>query len=393
MPFNYLDFLASAYLVKTPIATVDLSESTLKEHLLQDQTLLTRAQTIMSNPKIRELFQHSRYEESDAHDANNEIFEEDGFRLLSRRRPFYSVLSNSHLAGYIIKSGSTKPAEDEWRTAPKNDLGEYALCTEEDALLQIQMAKRIENSAKKLKIPLIVPDYRLVPYPGVHEEKLTQKYFIICKALDVLPSQKTITLIEQMEPSEQKIQANQLSALIKEAGIANATFESIRLMQDRKTFAILDTQPYGLITASRLNRQGIHTPGILEKYQRIGLFQMKMEQLTRNITTLSSFFEGIEAAYQSTRPKFSKQKIAYIFLTLGLHLLINAIIAFIKMKGAERACKQQEQLDRKFASRGNDLDLEKERSLRIEYESHKSALIRQLQRYTKGVVARHSSSV
>jgi hypothetical protein len=280
-------------------------------------------------------------------EKENDLLKSQGFNIIGSKkdsftkehRPFYSTMEHPDLQGWIIETAAAKP-KDLNHTLIVNDIEEGAYLQKEDALLQIEMAKRIEKVAKQEKIEVVIPKKTLVSYE--HSEGISdpcQKYCILTEKLNVLSPQETVNTIKAMDADSQKDLARKIIALIKKAGIAGASFETIRLTSDGK-IAIIKMNPHGLIVEKK---QGLirnlfsgARPSV-EKCARIGLYQLMINVQTivsidskerEQVSRLKEFEkEAFVAYYRSCDPRLSKWKITLSVMSLGLLPLINVICA------------------------------------------------------------------
>lgn len=347
---GFLDFFKSFYYSNTYAAPVDLSDQSLRGHLLENENkrVAEIAQRLISNRDVQKILSTPLPPHFDGSaEKENNLLKNQGFNLIGSKKnfftkeesPFYSTIEHPDLEGWIIEPAAAKP-EDPINALIENDMREGAYLRKEDALLQIEMEKRIERVAKEEKIDVVIPKKTLVSYQmieGISDP--CQKYCILSKKLNVLSAQETVNAIKGMDTDSQKNLARKIITLIQKVGIVSASFETIRLTSEGK-IAILKMNPHGLLLRKKEGFMGNLFTGrrsSVEKCARIGLFQLFREAQTmvdvdlnqgQQRSRLNEFADEVLHAYcSSCDPKFSKWKITLSVMSLGLIPLINAICA------------------------------------------------------------------
>ncbi len=328
------DFFKAQYYSNTYLPAVDLSDAALKEDMLENASK-EPLKELISEPHVQPILSEPlTYDEVKAR-KNGHILEAHGFKMLGLKPstrgggfyPFYSVIEHSAWE-CVIKAGAARTSEEELGAAGYNDLKEVVLIEKEDSLFRISMAKRIKKIAEQQGIEVTIPWKKLVAYENATSiQDPTKKYCIICQKMDVLYRRQVIERIGEMDAGAQRLLANRIVVLIRKAGLVDADFNNIRLDYSNK-ITFIDTEPCGLMvkkTAGLFQRQGIS----IEKAARLGLYKL-LNDIPES-EKLKPFSNAINEAYrESTRPKFSKWKITLAIATLGLALLINAVVACVK---------------------------------------------------------------
>jgi hypothetical protein len=353
---DYFDFFKAQYYSNTYLPTVDLSDTGLLEHLLEGQVLLT-AQELISHVDVKPILSDPlSYDFHGCVVQNNTILQEHGFTLLGckpsnikrERVPYYSVIEHNDLSNWIIKSGACRIPENLLTFGPANDRGEMSNFTAHDSLLRIAMAKRIQQVATEAGFNVVVPQKKLVRYNDSDSETdSNKKYCVVCSKIDILSAEDTVKTIIKMPLNSIKMIAREMSIIIQKAGLADASFNNIRLTP-RGKLAFIDTEPCGLMVAK--------TPGLwnmffdpkgasVEKCARVGLATLRAQLLQPGSALakpgLESFYEIVNDSYiEAAIPQLSKYKIALSVVSLGLMVIVNVIIAFVKLTYAENALSQ-----------------------------------------------------
>lgn len=435
---SFSDFFKSFYYTNTYLPFVDLSDKGLRKHLLatENQEAADIAQRLISNPEVRAVLSEPlTYDLAEAVPERNAILQRHGFSLLSSRLnlqtgqkvPFYSVIEHDGLQGWIIKSGATRVAKDQLFTGLLNDWNEMAFVTDEESLLRIEMANRIQKVARESDIDVVLPKKKLVAYAnldGVTEPN--KKYCVVCEKINILSVDATVQAIKAMDGEGQRDIAKKISTIVQKAGLVDASFDNIRLTPDGK-LAFIDTEPAGLMVAKKpglWNKLFGPKGASVEKCARIGLFTLMMqatkaEEDGQSIEAgLEEFHKQVKSDYEETAaPKLSKWKITFSVLSLGLIPLINVIVALVKTKLIKRVSAQLQAIETAqaervlkyiaerapeadpFALRLDDLQWIQEVQRKIQeahqvlakedfvkdYQKHRTSIAKQLFAYTEGV--------
>jgi hypothetical protein len=245
----------------------------------------------------------------------------------------------------VIKAGGVRLKDDDFLVPLQNKYLEAVFPTKEDGILRIAMAKRISEVAKNLGIELVVPEKKFVRYAEVKADaKVTEKYCVISQKLDVLSKLETVAKIKEMGSDEQKALAKNISRLVKEAGLVDASFDNIRFTKDGK-LAIIDTEPFGLMTVKKTDFWSRLFPtqyASLEKCARVGMhilqhvsskshYNHEVPEAERNDAEpgLEAFKAQVEQEYEEVKqPKWSNWKVLLSKATLGLYPAAVAVASF-----------------------------------------------------------------
>jgi hypothetical protein len=256
--------------------------------------------------------------------------------------------------------------KEEFVAGPENDRGEVAFFTEEDSLLRIEMAHRIQKVALEagFEKDIVVPQKKLVLYKnlnGVTEPN--RRYCVVCEKIDVLSAEETAEAIEHMDGNEQRNIATKISTIVQKAGFVDANFNNIRLSKNKKKFVFIDTEPAGLMTAKKpglWNKFFGPRGASVEKCARIGLCLLKNQ--TANNSALEAFHNQIECDYQKAIvPEISKWKITLSILSFGIIPVIHIINALAKTILAKRTFEQINTIKKEMTT-----DIEKYFILKLE---------------------------
>jgi hypothetical protein len=376
---TFTDFFKSFYYVNTYVPAVDLSDQGVSRHLLakENPEVAATAQRLISDAEVQKVLSEPlTYDLAQAVPARIAILKRHGFALLSsklnlltgQKFPFYSVIEHEKLSGWIIKSGAARVPKEQLLIGPRNDKNEMAFPIQEESLLRIEMANRIQKVAQEANIDVIIPKKKLVAYAnldGVTEPNM--KYCVICEKINILNAEDTVQAIKDMGAERQREIARKISTIVKNAGLVDASFDNIRLTPDGK-LALIDTEPVGLMVAKKpglWNKLFGPKGASVEKCARIGLFTL-MDQISKaNSDTqpnlndgircepgLESFRSEVQSEYEkAATPKFSKWKIALSVASLGLIPLINAMIALTKTNLTKRTFEKLQKIEDSLASK------------------------------------------
>lgn len=208
---TFSDFFKSFYYSNNYVPSVDLSEEKLSRHLLKNENkkAAATAQALISKPDVQQVLSEPlTYDLVEAVPKRNAILQQHGFKLLSskdnlltgERIPFYSVIEHDKLQGWIIKSGATRIPKNQVLLGPFNDRNEMAIYTDEESLLRIEMANRVQQIAREAHIDVVVPKKKLVAYSNVNGvTEPTRKYCVICEKIDILSAKDTLQTIKDMD--------------------------------------------------------------------------------------------------------------------------------------------------------------------------------------------------
>lgn len=368
-PPTFKDFFKSFYYINTYVPPVDLSEQELSQYMLESEDSKTAkiAQQLISNPEVQPILSEPLSYEFEKIEEKNKCLIEKGFNLLGNKSigtttgvqkiPFYSVVEHEALAGWVIKSGAKRVSKDQLVPALWNDKNEVIFFAEEESILRIEMANRIAEVARKANIKVIVPKQKLVAYANLAGvDEVVRKYCVVCEKINILSAEETIQAIKGMNAQQQIELAKKISTLIQNAGLADASFENIRLTPEGE-LAFPDTEPAGLMA---VKKNGIWSKffgakgASVEKCARIGLFTLMNQALATAFDTaergvkpgLEAFYKQLKDDYEKiSTPKLSKWKIALSVMSLGLIPLINTIVALTKTKLTEQICDDLQLID------------------------------------------------
>ncbi|EFB42324.1 MULTISPECIES: hypothetical protein [Parachlamydia] len=368
---SFTDFFKSFYYSNTYVSPVDLSDKSLSTHLLAS-TNAKKAQKLISRPEVKSMLSEPLSCDWEKIQDNNAILGQHQFKLLNKKNlilgkiiPYYNVLEHETLPGWVIKAGAIAFPKGSFPPGPRNNKKEMAVLQREENLLRIEMSRRIAKIAKEVQVDVILPQKKLLAYQNSDKEcDVTRKYCLICEKVEVLSAKETLEAIKSMDASEQKELAHKISLIVRKAGIAGATFNKIRLTQDRK-MAIINTEPSGLMTVKKTGFGKFFggRGASVEKCARIGLFNLLQETLKTDPVLffmpkvllepgLESFHEELKKNYDvASKPNFSKRKIRLSIVSLGLIPLINVIRAFALHSLAKGFGLYLNKLDRHFTSR------------------------------------------
>lgn len=361
---GFSDVYKSNYYSNTYVPAVDLSEKALSKHLLknENQEIAAIAERLISQPEVQKVLSEPLTYIPEEFQLKNAILEKHGFTLLSKKldlqkgtiNPFYSVIEHQDLPNWVIKSGAARVPKDQFLLGPMNDRNEMTLFTQEESLLRIAMADRIQKVAKKANIDAIVPKKALVAYTNADKvTDPTKKYCVVCEKIDILSVEDTIKAIKEMEGNQQRELAKKIATIVEKAGLVDASLNNIRLTPQGK-IAIIDTEPGGLMV-----KKGTKKNASVEKCARIGLFTL-MQSTGKNPslipTNAPEAQEGLEAFHNEVKrnydrvvkPKLSAWKITLSVLSLGLIPLINVIRSIAKIILITKTQSKGQALDADF---------------------------------------------
>ncbi len=354
MTASPIDFFKSFYYTNTYLPPVDLSNEAIEQDLLSttNPEVAEKAQELISQDEVQEILSAPFTYDPAEFKTRGETLKRHNFKLLSLKpalengvvkglHPYYSVVEHNDLPGWIIKAGGTRVKNDDFIAGPMNNRNEIGFFTEEDGLLRIAMAKRMRETAAKINFELIIPEKKFVSYKN--SETITnpmEKYCVVCEKLDLYSQEETIEEFKKMTPDVQRETAKKICQFIKESGFTDASLHNIRLTKEGKKFAIVDTEPSGLLVSNQISSRGKH-PSSVEKCARIGLFALlasssKPENRTRHVgpiqvnTVTYKPAKGLEPFYNQVKeeyttacsPKLDKWKI-------GLSIAIPVIPAVL----------------------------------------------------------------
>lgn len=412
---TFSNFFKSSYYSTTYLPPRNLSEQKLSNCLLEteDKKTAEKAQQLLSDPEIQSVMSEPlSYDLVQDIPKKNAILTEHGFTLLGSKTNlltdeisrYYSVVEHKELPGWVIKSGATKVSEKKFVLGPMNDRNEMAFFAKEEGILRLSMAARIAKVAKEAKIEIVIPKKKLVSYRNVDGiTDVTRKYCVLCEKIDVLSPEETIDTIKKMGADQQIEVARKISRIVKESGLVDASFHSIRLTPEGK-LAFIDTEPTGLMVAGKsdlwsklFGKKGAS----VEKCIRIGLFTLMSQATKANHgqtakTGLEKFHKQIKNDYEKVvSPKLSKWKICLSVLSLGLVPLINVIVALVKTKLVKRCFEKLKKMNASFLEKVrayskekvpeiSTLSLQKEKFVE-KHEKKRLLVIQQFYAYTEGV--------
>ncbi len=412
-PPNWWELFKAHYYENTFLPPTTLEDAALRSYLPEDYAILERVQKLISSPAVHAaLTKPPTYTSSFRHDFeimrdDNTRLQHAGFTLLGGPNilrdherlilPFHSVVSHFELPGWVIKCGASQPLSDGLNFIPPNDNNEYSYWTGKEHIFRVLMSRHISKVIERQNIKgVVVPKHYLVPYGDQHNSDIMAKYCVICEELDVLSDTRTIEAIEDMEPNEQEILASKILKIVTTAGLADASFHTIRLTNERirkKEVALISAKPAGLIVAKNSPIQG----SSIEKSGRVGAYRfiMAAEQALRREegnNALLPFCRQLNRDYvKISKPKFSRWKIALsVFIIIPL---INAIIALIKLKLIKRVLEKLQTI-----KNGRNAILERSKKsedslLLRKYRAEEQLLFTQLFNYLNGVPFKRSASI
>lgn len=380
MPLEYfIDIFPSLYHTNTYLPPVPFSKDVSK-YLLEneDKAKAEQAQKIISDVQsiLSEPWDNI---DNNAVKRNNQILTGRGFRLLGIKSsrgettPFYSAIEHDNLPGWVIKPGigcapeyhdchcfldaNSKPRlqfkyKDTWE----------CWTSEDDCILRIEMASRISKVARDFNLDVVVPKKKLVPFAninGIVEEN--RKYCVVCEKINVLSKEETIQAIGTMDDNHQRAIARTIHTIVKNAGFANASSDSIRLTPEGK-LAFIDTKPQGLLAIQKPN--WLNTApccASIEKCARFGSEAFNHYFSRNNLPwqpQLQPFFQELtDINYASPGPKLSEWKIALSCLSAGLLPIIFVIISLVRAILLDR-------IDEKIKTAISEFDSEYDRQAR-----------------------------
>ncbi len=358
---SFSAFFSAYYHSNTHLKPVDLEHNMLSHNKLEDLQKVA-IQHFMSEEERQTAFSLSiphRINFSGAIDKKEQTLSlKSACSLLYRENKQEKIrqLQESPISEIRIESGSVSISPD--RSAPfvSNDRGDMLFLQKEDSLLRIAMAHRLAKVALDTKIELVIPERVPVRYIDLptseksvnsQDKNPTCNYCIAYKEdLSILSQIDTIRGIEAMSSEKQQKLAQDISTIIQKAGMANASFEYIRLTTDGK-LACINPLPAGLMIAKRdglpdglLQRNSAS----VEKCARVGLYSLKEAS---NREKLAPFHKQIEDDYKkAVTSTISKWKIAFSILSLGILPLIQVIIALAKREITKKTAAEIEKIER-----------------------------------------------
>ncbi len=331
------DFAKSFFYQNTYTPPVDLSDAGLKPHLLAnvDPETAQAAQKVLSAPDVRKMFSKPL-----SYDSCNVYFhisalEDNGFTTLStkpstnsdKQHPFYNVVEHKDVPGYVIKSGADRIPTDQYIMGPNNPhLDELSHFTAEDSLMRIAMAARIQRVSQEYNLGVHVPKKYVVQLPESDSEtKPTRKYCVLSEKVDIPSPDQTMKNIVGMDKEAQRQLARRISTLVTKVGMADATFENIRVDSKGK-ITVIDTEPAGLMVAKQSEHKNwfFYSKGhSVEKCARIGLYSLAYSAKAKELDTFSKVVH--EEYSKVSSPKLSMWKITLAVAGMALVPVIHAI--------------------------------------------------------------------
>ncbi len=250
---SFTDFFKSFYYSKTFLPPVDLSFKGTRKHLLETAggnemaNVMAIAKEII-DPIVQSIFSEPLTYDPKSVKVKNESLKSKGFELLSRKsgQEHYSVVEHSKLKGWVIKAGATRTPKGQFDMCASNDRHEMTNYSEEGNLLRIAMAERVRAVAKASGIDVVVSMKKLFEYEQPNGTKITNRYCIFSKKIDILSEKETLERVKNMDEAEQRKLAQELSTIIQKAGLVDNGFHNIRLSPDGK-LAFIDTEPGGQV--------------------------------------------------------------------------------------------------------------------------------------------------
>lgn len=412
---TFSDFFKSFYYSNTYLPSVDLSDKELEKHLLatENPAEAATAQKLLSNAEVQEVFSAPLTYDLEEIPKKNAILQKHDFKLLSiktdltgKRIPYYNVIEHDELQGWIIKSGATRVQRGQLIIGPANDKNEMAFFTEEESLLRLEMANRIQKIAKEANIDVVLPKKKLVAYANMNGgTEPNKKYFVVCEKINILSVKDTVQAIKNMDEEHQREIAKKISIIVQNVGLADASFDNIRLTPDGK-LAFIDTEPTGLMVAKKpgfWNKLFGPRGASIEKCARIGFFTL-MHQTSKAIRGtqtslvdamqcepgLESFRNEMKTHYEkkADSPKLSKWKIALSIISVGLIPLINTIVALVKTKLTKLTFEKLRSIDTPFQMQAFTLASKpqaEQKQLVKEYQEKRTPIAKQFYSYIEGV--------
>ena len=292
--------------------------------------------------------------------------------------PFYSVVEHPELAAWVIKSGAIRVPKGQKLQGPMNDRNETASFTEEESLLRIEMANRIEKVAREMDFEVAIPRKKYVKYKDVTEP--TKKYCVVSEKFDLLSFEESLKEFKSMSAEKQREIAQKICTLVRKTGLVDASFHNIRFMrrEGRLMLSIVDTEPAGLMVAKKSGLCGMLVGpkgASVEKCGRIGLFtllqqtsasachpeaapKVMMEQL-QNLQDLQAgqacepglepFRAVVKREYEEAiSPRLSRWKIVLSVVSVGLLPLVLAIVALVKTLLMKRIFEKLKEISEPF---------------------------------------------
>lgn len=238
-----------------------------------------------------------------------------------------SVFSDPLSHDWLIKVASERAPEDQIRVGLMNDQSEMNRSTAFDSLLRLTMNQRIRQVARDLGIDLVVPEEYVVPYQHSERGDVSRSYFVISQKLNLKSVVETVAHISKMKEAEQIELARKISLLIKNIGLAEASFDNIRFTAEG-TLALIDTKPAGLLVATA---DPLYTKGhSIEKCGRMGLFTFKMMAARKGLDLVS---QEVDRYYKKSLKEMSVIRImlSIICPLIPLVFLVIALINTIRI--------------------------------------------------------------
>ncbi len=407
----FSDFLKSLYCSNTYLPPVELSKKWVSSHLLSEKkhpNLIAEATRLTSDPEVqRALAEPLSSDFAEAVPKRNEILLQREFKVEHGRDdfPFYNTVEHDDLPGWMIKSAATRVPKREFLLGPSNDRNDRSFFTEEEVFLEIEMGKWVQEAARKEKIDIVIPDKKLVPFPNVDKKKeLSRRYFLVSEKINVLSAEETLRKIETMDPEGQKKLAKKISTVVKAAGFACASFNTIRLDSNGR-IVFVSTEPAGLIIKRKpgLWSKFFHPNGTtIEASARIGLYVMMQEASermggmqtalsdgTQCSPRLKTFHDELKLAYEKSLVlKLSRWKVLLSVVSFGLFLIVNIIRALARKSLAQRTLNDLKITEVSYRQECSSLTSKyqaDQHRLAAQYQEKKIPLLRKSLACTQGV--------
>jgi hypothetical protein len=400
------------YYANTYLPRVQRTGAALSPYLIEntdpDYGIAQKAQEVLSLREVQALLTNMAAQDIELMKAHNVELKELKFNPLGQcsisdslgkmqRVPFHSVVEHEEIPGWVIKCGATP--RDRISTLT-NDQNEYSVWMERgEHILSVVMSKHISEVAKREKIDLLLPTQHLVRYTFAknslpNNSDIMDRHFVIAQELQTLDEEKTLQIIGKMPQEKQKVLANQISKLVTKAGLAEASFATIRLTTAGE-LTLLSTEPVGVMVAANSMIQ----PSSVEKCGRIGLHRLIRSTKTfcdkhkEDGKALEPFFGKLQEEYTKiSTPKLSKWKIALSFV-IFLIPLVYAIVAWIKRRRIAKLIYKLNLIDAQISAILKQPRTQENRSTLSKYQGEQRPLAIELFNYLNGVPFKSPPSI
>ena len=349
----FFGLIQSFYYQSTFLPPISLTEDQLQKWKLDDGSEKA-VQKQFEEPTVRKYFTSPLILNYPEFETCVRDLQDKGWKVLSEKplmvpgqalqlKPYYSVIERDELPGVIIKHGGLRKPEEArvvgglFPTGDTLDFNQYC------SLFRIAMIERIQEACQRHPQELVgitLPDKHLCEItPNNHDLPVEKRFVIVAQKIDCLNIEETVGAIDIMPKLEQEALADKLALLVKETGLADASFSNIRLGKPGdntpdgvRRIYILDTEPSNLmILDNGMKNRFLTQQSSVEKSARIGIHALKQMDL-KGETSKAPHFQArlAERAEEISTSQYST-------IRIGAHLIsIIAMGALYKHYGTRK---------------------------------------------------------